>query len=507
MMLRRVYTFLALLLFAACLNVRAQEVKKIELLDADHMEYDKSRGENVNRVIGNVVFQHERVLLYCDSAYMFTDDNSVEALGKVHIRVNDSTNIFGDSLRYNGNTKVAEMHHNVRMVDNQITLTTDHLNYDIPGKLARYWEGGKIVDLENTLTSDKGYYFSERKDFFFKDSVVLVNNRYTVNCDTLMYNTKTEVSYFYGPTHIVSKENSIYCEKGWYNTKTDVSEFRKNAFMKNDRQTLAGDSIYYERNTGIGRAYRNVTLTDSIEHVVLKGQIVHYNEHDQFSVVTDSALMIQIDEADSLFLHADTLKATFDTATRKAKVLFAYNKAKFFRHDLQGMCDSLVYRFSDSTINLYRQPVLWTEDKQLTADTIVIQTANRQIQSLSLFNASFVIAVDDSLAGRFNQIKGVNLKGIFSGGQLTRVYVYEKSETLYYLREDNGRKIGINRAIGRNVIINFDDNEITSISFMEKPEGTMYPDDGLKEEEKFLRHFRWIKEYRPNNKEDIFRWM
>lgn len=507
MIMRRVYAFLACLLLAGSMNLYAQEVKKIELLDADHMEYDKRRGENVNRVIGNVVFQHERVLLYCDSAYMFTDDNSVEALGKVHIRVNDSTNIFGDSLRYNGNTKVAEMHNNVRMLDNQITLTTDHLNYDIPDKMARYWEGGKIVDLENTLTSEKGYYFSDRKDFFFKDSVVLVNDRYTVRCDTLLYNTKSEISYFYGPTNIVSKENSIYCEKGWYNSKTDVSEFRKNAFMKNDRQTLAGDSIYYERQTGLGRAYRNVTLTDSIEHVVLKGHVVHYNEKDQFSVVTDSALMIQIDEADSLFLHADTLMATFDTASRKAKVLFAYKHARFFRNDLQGMCDSLVYRFSDSTINLYRNPVLWTDDKQLTADTIVIQTANRQIQSLALFNASFVIAVDDSAANRFNQIKGVNLKGVFLKGHLSRVYVYEKSETLYYLREDNGKKIGVNKAIGRNVIISFDRNEITSISFMEDPEGTMFPDDGLKEEEKYLRHFRWLKEYRPKTKEDIFRWM
>lgn len=493
-------------LFFCALSGFSQEVKKIELLDADHMEYDKRRGPNINRVMGHVVFQHEQVLLYCDSAYMYTDDNSVEALGNVHIRVNDSTNIFGDSLRYNGNTKVAEMHNNVRMVDNQINLTTDHLTYNIPKKIATYYDGGKIIDLENTLTSRKGYYFSDKKNFFFKDSVVLVNPKYTMNSDTLMYNTATEVSWFYGPTTIISKENYIYCEKGWYDTKKDISEFREHAFMRNDRQTLAGDSIYYERRTGIGLGYNNVTITDSIEHVLLKGHYAYYNQQSQFSVVTDSALMIQIDQGDSLFLHADTLMATFDTTERKAKVLFAYHKAKFWRSNLQGMCDSLVYRLSDSTICLYYKPVLWTEDKQLSADTITIQTANRQIESLSLYSNSFVISIDDSTADRYNQVKGVRLKAVFSEGELSRVYVYEKSETLYYLREDDGKKIGINKATGRNLIINFKGNEITSISFIDSPGGTMLPDTGLEGKEKFLRNFQWLKNLRPVSKTDIFRW-
>ncbi len=490
-----------------CSTTYGQAVKKIELLDADNMQYDKSRGENVNRVLGNVVFQHENVMLYCDSAYMFNDDNSVEALGRVHIRVNDSTNIFGDSLRYNGNTKVAEMHKNVRMVDNQITLTTQHLNYNIPKKTATYYEGGTIVDLQNTLTSRKGYYFSDLKRFFFKDSVKLVNPKYTMWSDTLLYNTATETSFFYGPTVIISKDNFIYCERGWYNTAKDISEFRKNAYMQNKKQTLAGDSIYYEQRSGLGLAYGNVTITDKTENVMLKGQYGSYDQKKEYSVVTNQALMIQVDGADSLFLHADTLKATFDTTNNKAKVLFAYHKVKFYRSNLQGMCDSLIYRFSDSTINLYRMPVLWSEDKQLTADTIVIQTANRQLESLSLYNSSYIITVDDSTQGRYNQVKGVRIKAYFKDGDISRVYVYEKSETIYYLREDNGKRIGINKANGRNLLITFADNEISSITFLEKPEGTMYPDAGLVGKERFLRDFNWLEKDRPINKNDIFRWL
>lgn len=495
-----------LLLFLCSINSLAQEVKKIDLLEAEQMMYDVRFGDNVNRVIGNVIFRHDNVLLYCDSAYMFTDDNSVQAMGRVHIKVNDSTSIFGDSLRYNGNKKTAEMHNNVRMVDNQITLLTDHLEYDLPKKTAHYYDGGKIIDLENTLTSKKGYYYSSKKDFFFKDSVVLVNPEYTMYSDTLLYNTQTERSSFFGPTTIVSKENFIYCERGWYDTKNDISEFRQNAYMENSEQTLAGDSIYYEQKTGLGLAYRNVVLTDKKENLILHGAFARYEQRAQYSLVTGNALMIQVDGADSLFLHADTLLATFDTTERKARVLFAFHQAKFYRDDLQGMCDSLVYRMSDSTINMYYDPVIWSEDKQLTADTIIIQTANRQIESLLLFNSSFIVSVDDSTENRYNQVKGVNIRAVFEDGHLVRVYVYEKSETLYYLREDNGQRIGVNQATGTNLLIRFQDGKIASITFLDQPAGTLHPENALSGKDRFLRDFLWRSDKRPYNKDDIFIW-
>jgi lipopolysaccharide export system protein LptA len=484
----------------------AQNVKKIDLIEADNMAYDKFQRPNINRVLGNVIFQHEEVLLYCDSAYMYNDNNCVDALGHVHIKVNDSTDIYGDSLRYNGNTKVAEIHRNVMMIDNQIKLTTDHLTYDLKKKFGSYYQGGKIIDIENTLTSKKGYYYSDKKDFFFKDSVVLVNPDYTVRCDTLLYNTNYEISHFYGPTTITSKENFIYCERGWYDSKNDISEFRKNAFMKNDRQTLAGDSILYDKKAGVGLAYKHVKITDSIENILLKGNFAHYAQKQQFSMITGNALMIQIMDNDSLFLHADTLRAVFDTTQQKPKILFAFHKVKFFRSDLQGMCDSLSYNFSDSTIRMYHAPILWSEKKQITADTIVIQTANREIKTLTMRNNSYIIAVDDSTEGRFDQVKGINMIGYFEDHELKRIRVFERTETIYFMRDADSSRIGTNKVIGTNMTIYLTDNEITSITFLEKPEGTLHPDKELKGNDLLLRNFNWLSMLRPRTKHEIFTW-
>jgi len=504
--MKRFSTFLIVILCCLkCFMVSGQGVKKIDLVSAENMIYDQSKGD-FTLLIGNVIFQHEEILLYCDSAHLYDATNNLEAFGSVHIKASDSTNIYGDSLKYDGNIKIAEMHKNVRLIDNQITLTTEHLTYDLKAKTGKYYDGGKIVDPENTLTSIKGFYYSEKKDFFFNDSVVLVNVEYTILSDSLIYNTASEISRFFGPTTITSKENFIYCEKGWYDTKNDNAEFTKNALLKNEGQQLTGDSIYYNRIKGLGLAYRNVTIVDTTRNSVVKSDFTKYDEKNQFSLATGNALFIQIDEHnDSLFLHADTLIGTFDTATRKAKIMYAFHKVKFYRDDLQGRCDSLVYNYADSTIRMYYDPVIWTDNNQLSADTVAIQISNSLIDKMFLRKASYVVSCDDTTESRYNQVKGINMTGYFVKGELKKIHVSGNAETIYFMRDGSERKIGINKAIATNLDIYITDEKITSITFLEDPVATLYPDKELSKQELFLKNFRWLENFRPKTKTDIFK--
>ncbi len=480
-------------------------VKKIDLISAENMIYDQSKGD-YTLLIGNVIFQHEEVFLYCDSAHLYDATNNLEAFGTVHIKASDSLNIYGDSLKYDGNTKIAEIHKNVKLIDNQITLTTEHLTYNLKAKTGQYYDGGKIVDPENTLTSIKGFYYSDIKDFFFNDSVVLVNVNYTILSDSLIYNTASEISHFYGPTTITSKENYIYTEKGWYNTQKDIAEFTKKSLLKNKSQSLTGDSIYYNRIKGLGLAYRNVTIVDTSRNSVVKGNFVRYDEKNQYSLATGQAIFIQIDDKkDSLFLHADTLVGTFDTTTQKAKTLFAFHHVKFFRDDMQGRCDSLIYNYIDSTIQMYYDPVIWTEKNQLSADTVIIQISNGLIDKMYLLKSSYVISSDDTTESRFNQVKGINMTGYFSDGDLKKIHVSGNSETIYFMRDGNEKKIGINKAISTDLDIYITNEEITAITFLEKPVATLYPDKDLSQKELFLKNFRWLEEIRPKIKTDIFK--
>jgi len=327
-----------------------------------------------------------------------------------------------------------------------------------------------------------------------------------MNTDTMLYNTMTEVSYFYGPTTITSDENFIYCENGWYDTQKDKSLFKENSYIITKEQILKGDSLFYDRETDFGLAYGNVSIKDTVQNMIIEGEYGEFKKKKGFSFVTDSAQAIMINENDSLFLHSDTLWINFDSA-QNVENLFGYYKTKFYREDMQGMCDSLVYDFADSTIFLFKEPVLWSDENQLTADSIRLALANNQIDTLALINSAFIISMDDTIhRNTFNQIKGKIMTGYFRENELRRINVTGNSETIYFVREEDGGLIGINKTVSSDMQIFLENNEIMTITYIKDPDAHLYPEKELTKEELFLRNFKWIEDRRPLKKEDIFVW-
>ncbi len=481
----------------------AQKIKKIKILNADKFTYSKELEIDARRLIGDVAFQHEDTYLYCDSAYLYIKTNNIDAFGNIHIKASDSLDIYGDTLNYDGNTKIAKLKNNVRLIDNQINLSTDNMIYDLNNNIGSYFSGGKIIDENNILTSKIGHYYSDNKEFFFKDSVVLINPEYIMNSDTLKYNTITEISYFYGPSTITSDDNFIYCENGWYNTISDISQYNKNAYLRNDEQTLSGDSLYYDRNLGFGKAFFNVVMIDTVQNIILKGQFAEYMEETGNSLITDSSVAIIVDEKDSLFLHADTLKMLFDSA-KAGKTLFAYYKVKFFKQNLQGMCDSLVYDFKDSLIKLIEKPLIWSDKNQLSAEYIELRLSDNKIKTMLLQKSAFLVEQDDST--QFNQIKGKEMTGYFNDNKLKKVLVQGNSESVYFVRDENKFLIGVNKSVSSNLTIYLKNNEIHSILYLTEPIATLTPLKELSKNELILKGFFWEIEKRPKNKFDIFRW-
>ena len=471
--------------------------------EARSVSFDRRLGEDVRRLRGDVVFTHEDTRMYCDSAYLYSAENSLRAFGNIKILVSDTVTIYGDELFYDGNRRWAELTGDVRMVDPQMTLYTEYLEYDLEANTANYIDWGRIVDAENELTSRWGFYFADDKEFFFRDDVVLVNPDYIMESDTLKYNTATEIAFFFGPTTITSDENIIFCRSGWYDTRNDLARFSRETFFTNREQSLTGDSIFYDRNLGYGRAEHNILLRDSIEDIIITGHFAEHFEREGRSVVTKDAVMTMIADNDSLFLHADTLKSLYFEETDQRKV-FAYNRARFFRTDLQGLSDSIVYNSADSTIYMYRDPVLWSDMYQLTARTIEVRTNGEAVEYINLIDAAFIVAEEDTIG--FNQIKGRSMKGHFRENALYRVDVDGNGETIFHIREDDGSLVGINKAISSNIVIFVEGSEVTGIQFVRQPDATLFPPEDLPQDERLLQNFEWLDHRRPRSREDIFNW-
>jgi lipopolysaccharide export system protein LptA len=506
--LRHIFYVLILLFIPAKANTQdisttRREDRKIEILNADFWQVNELIDKDLQRLIGNTRFKHNDVTMSCDSAYYYKMKNQIRAFNKIHIEQGDTLDLFGDYLFYDGISGIAIVTGKVELIDKETHLFTDTINYDVRNKVARYNDKGRITNAENTLTSVIGIYYVSESLFHFKDSVKIVNPDYVMTADTMDYNTNTETAFFTGPTEVKGDSLYLYCEKGWYDTKHDVTSIWKNASIDNRKQIVHGDSLYYNDSTGYGQSFGNVIIQDTTNNLIVEGNYARYYKQPESFVVTDRAVFIQVSNEDSTFVHADTLSAitVSDTSAKGYRLMRAYYGCRIFSKDMQAKCDSLSYSFQDSVIRLYKAPVIWSQENQLTSDSMAIFTKNRQAERLELYNSAFVATKVDTI--RFNQIKGKSLTGYFKNNELYKIDIKGNGESIYYLLE--GEEVaGIDQAKCANIEIRLEKGQISQIFQNENPEGTTDPPEPLKPVELRLKGFNWFDNLRPKKRDDIF---
>jgi lipopolysaccharide export system protein LptA len=469
------------------------------------MGYHNEYLPGVERLIGNVIFTHENTIGYADSAYFYTEENRVLAFGRpVKIIMNDTVTLYGNRVRYDGNTKISTIAKNVILKDNTSTLYTDSLIYNNSSGIGYYVTGGKMISKEDTLTSKVGTCNTHTNISHFRHNVVLVNPTYTMTCDSFNYNTQTEIVYFLCKTHLVSDENDIFTHSGWYDTRNNYSLLIDSVKIINKDQELTSDTAHYDKNLGFGIVKDNVTLIDTARSFIVKGNYGEYFEKGGWTWITDSALLIMIDKEnrDSLYLHADTLKMYFDSV-QDPQLMLAYFHVKFFNNDFQGVCDSMSYIVIDSVGMMYYNPVLWNQENQLYGDTIRFSVLDSITTQLELLKDAFIIS-DMYDEVEFNQVKGKNIIGFIREKELKQVDAINNVELIYYVLDDDSLLIGINRMETNEMKMFLKNRTIEELRFYDYPDGKFWADSELPLSDRLLKEFRWLDAYRPKQIEDIF---
>ena len=472
------------------------------LENSETLTFDQILLPEVQVLKGNVRFRHDNALLYCDSAYFYENANSLDAFGNVRIVQGDTLFVYGDLLYYDGNTKLARMRHHVLMVNRKTTLTTDSLNYDRMANLSYYYTGGRIVDELNTLTSVWGQYSPATKEALFKTKVHLLNKNFTLDSDTLKYNTNSRIANIVGPSHIVyDKETDIYSKRGWYNTATERMMLLDRSLVKHkDGKTMVGDTIFYDKKDKYGEGFSRVVLNDTVQKSTLIGYYVYYNELSKKGLATDSAMLVDWSSKDTMYVHADTLLTSKDSIYDVAR---GYYHVRFYRSDVQGLCDSLAYSARDSIMNMYGEPVLWAEENQLSGEFIQALTKNKTVERVIIQRAAMAVQQQDSIY--FNQLSGKEIIAYVDSGQLKKVDVNGNAETIYYPVDDkDSTLIGINKTQSSFVVMYMNNKKVQRIIMTSESNGNMYPLTQLSGDDLYLKNYFWLSEQRPTKREDIF---
>lgn len=497
--------FLALFLSAKVHQQPPQktDAKLVQLRQAG--SWNKRKGLEAQILIDSVVLYHEGAYMYCDSAYIFEATNTFEAFSNVRMEQGDTIFVYGDYLHYDGNTRLARLRNNIRMEDRKATLFTDSLNYDRIANLGYYFDGGMLVDDKNELTSFWGQYDPGTKDALFSDSVKLINPDYIIYADTLKYNTENKITDILGPSTIVSDSGFIHTTHGWYNTETDDARLlnRSEIYNKDSTQALIGDTIFYNRLSGTGEVFGNMYLEDFKRKAILLGNYGIYNEKTEYGMATDSAYAVDYSQKDSLFLHGDTLTMLTDSVYKDVR---AYYNVRFFRKDIQGICDSMNYKQKDSILYLVGNPVIWSENNQILGDRIDIYLNDTTVSKAHV--RDYALAIQDRLQpGQYNQISGREMTAFFEENELRRLLVEGNAESLYYLMEEDSLRtvIGLNKTESAYLSMDVRNEELQKLKLWSSPKAVTTPLSLLKPEEMKLKGFIWLDYLRPKDKKDLFR--
>jgi lipopolysaccharide export system protein LptA len=479
---------------------------KVYLLHADIGKSDKRQRPDVQVLIGNVKLRHDSMYMYCDSALIFENTNSVEAFSNVRMEQGDTLFIYGDYLYYDGSTQIAQLRNNVKMINRNTTLLTDSLNYDRLYDLGYYFEGGTLMDEENVLTSDWGEYSPATKQSVFNHEVKLVNPKFVLTSDTLRYNTLSKIAVILGPSDIVSDNNHIYSERGTYNTLTEQAELLDRSVLTNEGKKLVGDSLFYDRQKGYGEAFDNVRMTDTTNKNMLTGDYCFYNELTDSAFATKRAVAIDYSQGDSLYMHGDSMLMVSRNLNTDSlyRLMKTYHRVRMYRTDVQGVCDSLVYNSKDSCLTMYGDPVLWNAGQQVLGERIEIFMNDSTIDWAHIINQALTVEQKDTV--HYNQVSGQEMKFFFTDGEMRRVEVTGNVLMGIYAEEKDSTMTGYNSSEGSVLHIFLKNRKMERAKLIGKSNGNFYPMNQIPGDKLRLPTFAWFDYIRPTSKEDIFNW-
>ncbi|MBQ1200609.1 MAG: hypothetical protein IIX59_01385 [Alistipes sp.] len=197
----------------------------------------------------------------------------------------------------------------------------------------------------------------------------------------------------------------------------------------------------------------------------------------------------------------DTTAVATDTIAVDStfKLIMALRNVRMFRSDAQMVCDSLISRSTDSVIHLYKSPVLWNEENQITADSMHIYSrAGRLSKALFEGHPMTVAEIDTA---HYNQVAGKEMISYFNeNNELYRNDVNGNVQTIYYMQEENSPQITMMAYIESGDMTAYLENrQLKGITYRTNPTYFFYPIDKIPEDrETKLKGFTWEAHRRPN---------
>ena len=226
---------------------------------------------------------------------------------------------------------------------------------------------------------------------------------------------------------------------------------------------------------------------------------------DMSDTMASDTLAIDTAARDSMRVDSSALERPFP-ADSSYKMIKAYRRVRMYRSDTQLICDSLVALNTDSMIRLYREPILWSENNQITSDSMHIYTAMQNIKRAHFMGDPIMGVEIDTMY--YNQVKGKDMEAHFAEGKVYRNDVTGNAQTIYYLQDEGeaAEVTGLMYIESASISFYLDEGEIDKIAYKQNPEYVIYPMTMIPATQKQrLDNFTWEGTKRPTRDSIVMR--
>ena len=493
----------------------------------------KQQSDSFMIVSGNVRFIKAAMIMDCDSAHFFPETESFDAFGNIKMQQGDTLFIYADELNYDAPARVATLYADpgkkVRMINRDVTLETDIFTYDLGIELGYYNTGGVLYDSQNRLISQEGEYMPQTKDANFYSDVRLFSHGKTdtlvIYSDSLFYNTNSKISVLRSPSEIINKRGTIYTTDGLYDTALDTAALYERSLVTSpEGRTLTADTIYYDRVSGLGECFGYMIMTDSARQASLQADYGFFNQATDSAYATGHLIIKEYSQGDTLYLHGRQLNAyrVFDTITIPAipadtlggtpeiaesqrvdtnNVADVWPRVRFYRSDVQGVCDSMRVTSADTTLRMYVHPVVWSEERQIFGNIIELHMNDSTIDEAHLPDYWFTaqrVAED-----YYDQIAGKEMIARFDNGELKTLDISGNVELILYPEEADSTFNKMVNAESSTLTARFKSRTTEYIKMWPETTGRATPLFLLRKSMLFLPKFRLFEGIRPVSPADV----
>jgi lipopolysaccharide export system protein LptA len=525
----------------------------INIINNRTFESFQQGASNYFKFIGDVQFQHGSDFLFCDTAVLNQQKNSLVAYGNVKIVQADGTTALSDYLSYTGNVKKAYLKGNVSLISGSDELITEELDYNLNTKVGNYYKNGTLTSGSTTVSSDNATYNAQTKDSRFTGNVLVNDTAYNIESNDLGYNTDSKVMRFYDATRVDNKGSILISNSGVYDSKNQIAHFDKRSSVFDKGQFIEGDSLNYDKIKGLGDASGNVIVIDTAEKATIYCGKAFYNENQKTILATIKPVLKKQNDNDSTFIRADTFYSahtryitldssvvrptnsdTLETSTKKKKekrkktinadtnyvkaIVYTtlpdttspkyysgFHNVKIFSDSMQGKCDSICFTGKDSVMLMMGTPIMWSRNSQITGDTIISFIDSGQIKQIKIPNDALVISQTGPIhAEMYNQIQSRSLNAYLTNNELEYAIFEPDAQCIYYPKDEVESFIGVNEATGAQMKVNFKNGEISFIYFYENVTQKLSPIHKINIQQMRLNRFQWLESVRPKTLEELF---